>query len=114
MSLITTVEHGLASGLHDLKVAAKYVETKVLPALQAEQTHAAVIDGIAQASGIPFVQAADRVGESLIGWAINFIEAAEKAGTDPAGTLGVLVADVKAIAPTVKAAAAPVSSLKVA
>lgn len=110
MSLIISIEHGLAAGFSKLKAIAKQSETVVLPALKAAAADDKIITAVANATGVPFIQASARVEESLVGWAINFIETAEKEGTDPAGVLGSLVADVKAIAPTVKAAALPVGA----
>lgn len=109
MSFITTVEHALASALHDIKVAATFTTTKVLPALKAVDANKSTIDLVAAASGVPFVQQAARVEESLVGWAINFIETTESAGKNPADVLGELVADVKTLAPTLKTAAQAVA-----
>lgn len=110
MSLISSIQHGLAAGFGKLKTAAKEVETVILPELVKLNAEAPVITAVANASGIAFVQSAARVEESLVGWAINFIDEAEKAGTDPATVLGDLVGDIKAIAPTIKAAAIPVGA----
>lgn len=110
MSLISSIEHGLAAGFGKLKTVAKNVETVILPELVKLNAADPIITAVANASGIAFIQSAARVEESLVGWAINFIETAEKAGTDPASVLGALVADVKSIAPTIKAAALPVGA----
>lgn len=110
MSLITSLQHAVASAFHDIKVAATYTEQTILPALKAVNANKGMIDAVANASNMPFVQQAARVEESLVGWAIDFIETSEAAGKNPADTLGTLVNDVKSLAPTLKNAAQAVIS----
>ncbi len=105
MSFITSIEHGIAVGWHDMKVAAQYTEKTVLPALKTVQGTEGIQELVAAASGIPQVQQGVRVEESLLAWAVTFIETAEKAGNDPASVLGSLVTDVKTLTPMLKAAA---------
>jgi hypothetical protein len=104
-SFITNAAHAIANAWAKLKSNAQHVEQVTLPVLQKLNADDAMITATANASGVPFVKQACRVEESLVGWAIKFIDDQEAAGSNPSAVLGSLVADIKTIAPTIKAAA---------
>ena len=104
--LITDIAHAYSIAVSDLKKAGQFIEGKVLPVLQKLEAEA-TIEGVA-ALVSPSLANIERVGEALLGAAIKAIEDAATAAAS--GGLSVsldaqLVADIKAIIPTVKAAA---------
>jgi hypothetical protein len=110
MSLITTLGHAYSVAVTDLKKAAAFVENKALPVLEKVHADAPTVEAIT-ALVCPQVANIERVGDAVLGEVIAALEAAGAAVA--AGGLNVtldaaLVADVKAIAPAVKAAAKPV------
>jgi hypothetical protein len=111
MSLITNLGHAYATAIGDLKKLANFVETKALPILETAKADAPTIEAI---TGLvsPQLVNIERTGEAVLGVVIQAIEDAGTAAG--AGGLSVsldaaLVADIKAIMPTVKAAAKPVA-----
>jgi hypothetical protein len=107
MSLFQNIEHVFASAAQDTVKAAKFVEQHVLPVLQKAKGNEALVEEI---TGLVSPQAAniERVAFAGLGVLIKAILDAEAAGN--AGGVNVsldaaLVADLKAIAPTIKAAA---------
>lgn len=112
--LITDIAHAYSIAVSDLKKAGQFIEGKVLPVLQKLEAEAPTIEAVT-ALVSPSLANIERVGEALLGAAIKAIEDAATAAAS--GGLSVsldaqLVADIKAIIPTVKAAAntAPVAA----
>ena len=112
-ALISSIEHALATAASDTVKVAKFVETKVLPALKTAQAEAPTIEAV---TALVSPQAADieRMGFAVLGVVIKAID---DAGT-AAGANGLnvtldaqLVADIKSIASTVKGAA-PITAAK--
>lgn len=107
MNLITTVEHVFAKAAQDVVTAAKFITTSVLPILKKAQADEATVEAI---TGLVDPQAVniERAAFAVLGTVIKVIEDAGTAAT--AGGLSVsldaaLVADIKAILPSVKGAA---------
>ena len=112
-ALISSIEHSLAAAAIDTVKAAEFVEVSVLPVLKKAQADQSTIEAV---TALVSPQAAniERAGFAVLGVIINALDAAGAA----AGANGLnvtldaqLVADVKAIAPAVKAAV-PVSAAK--
>ena len=105
-SLLTTWEHAFAVGAQKVVAEAKVIETKVLPFLVKEQSSATTIEGVT-ALIAPAAVNIERAAYAGLGVLIKAIEDAGAAAV--AGGVNVtldaaLVADIKAIIPTVKAA----------
>jgi hypothetical protein len=105
-ALFTSVEHVLATAAQDVVKSAKFVEVSVLPVLKRAQADQSTIESI---TSLVSPQAAniERAGFAVLGVIINALDAAGAAAS--ANGLNVtldaqLVADIKAIAPAVKAA----------
>lgn len=114
-ALIQSIEHGLAIAASDAVKVARFIQSKVLPELKAVQASEAAIERV---TGLISPQAVniERIGFALVGLAIRAIEDAGGIAvtTTGQGITGqgiplvldaALVADLKAIAATVKAAA---------
>ena len=111
MSLITTLEHAYAVAIGDLKKAGKIIEGAVLPILQAAHAEAPTIEAVTQLVS-PQLANLERTGDALLGVVIKAVEdagAAAGAGGLSVSLDAALVADIKAIIPTVKASAPSVS-----
>ena len=111
-NLITTLEHAYAVAISDLKKTARFVQSKVLPALEHVHAEAPTIEAV---TGVISPQLAniERVGDALLGTVIKTIEDAGQAtGGITVSLAAELVADIKAIIPVVKATAntAPVTA----
>ena len=103
--LITTFEHAYATAIGDIKKAAKYVESAVLPLLLKVEAAAPTVEAVT-ALVSPTVASIERVGDAVLGAVIAAIEAAGAAAGGVSLTLDAdLVADIKSIIPAVKAAA---------
>ena len=105
MSLITTLEHVFAIAIGDLKKAGKFVEGEVLPILTKVHADAATVEAI---TGLVSPQLAniERVGDALLGVVIKAIaDATTATGGITVSLAAELVADIKSIIPTIKAAA---------
>jgi hypothetical protein len=107
MSLITTLDHAYATAISDMRKVGSFVKNSVLPVLQKANADASTIEAIT-ALVSPAAANIERVADAALGVIIKAIEDAGSA----AGAGGVsvsldaaLVADIKAIIPTVKAAA---------
>jgi hypothetical protein len=106
-TLITSIEHALATAASDTVKVAKFGETNVLPVLKKAQANASTIESVTSMVS-PQAANIERAGFSVLGVVINALDAAGAA----AGANGLnvtldaqLVADVKAtIAAAVKAA----------
>jgi hypothetical protein len=112
-TLINSVEHTLAVAASDVVKTAKFVESSVLPVLKSAQANQSTVESI---TSLVSPQAAniERAGFAVLGVVINALDAAGAA----AGANGLnvtldaqLVADVKAIAPALKATV-PASAAK--
>jgi hypothetical protein len=112
-ALISSIEHSLAAAAIDTVKAAKFVEVSVLPVLKKAQADQSTIEAV---TALVSPQAAniERAGFAVLGVIIKALDDANAA----AGANGLnvtldaqLVADVKAIAPAVKAAV-PASAAK--
>ena len=104
-NLITTLEHAYAVAISDLKKAAKFVQSKVLPALEQVHADAPAIEAV---TGVISPQLAniERVGDALLGTVIKAIEdAGQASGGVTVSLASELVADIQAIIPAVKALA---------
>jgi len=110
MNLITTFEHAYAVAAQDLSKAFRWVESKALPALQKVQASAAAVEAVTAAVD-PAAVNIERMAYAALGCVIH---ALDDAGNVTAATLvssvQAIAADFKAIAPAVKAAAAPAVS----
>ncbi len=107
MFLLTSIEHAFATAASDVVKMAKYVEAKVLPALQKVEADAPTIEAITSLIS-PQAANIERVGFAILGSAIKAIQDAEAAGN--AGGVNIaldatVVADIKSIIPTIKAQA---------
>jgi len=107
MSLILTLEHAYAVAIGDLKKVGQTIENDVLPILQKVDKAAPTVEAI---TGLicPQLVNIERTAEAVLAKCIVAIEDGEKAAA--AGLVNVtldaaLIADIKAIAPAVKAAA---------
>ena len=103
--LMSGIEHAMASGAQDVVKTARFIETKVLPALQAAKANEATVETL---TGLVSPQAAniERGAYALLGVAIKAIQDANQAGAAGGMNLALdasLVADLKAIAPAVRA-----------
>lgn len=107
MSLILTLEHTYAVAIGDLKKVRRSIENDVLPILEKADKAAPTIEAI---TGLicPQLVNIERTAEALLAKAIVAIEDAEKAAAGGFVNVALdaqLVADIKAVAPAVKAAA---------
>ena len=105
-ALINSVEHALAAAASDVVKAAHFVEVSVVPVLKKAQADQSTIESI---TSLVSPQAAniERAAFAVLGVIVNALDAANAAAS--ANGLNVsldaqLVADIKAIAPAVKAA----------
>jgi len=108
MNLITTTDHAFASAAKDIVAASKVIQSSVLPVLTKAATQASTIEAV---TGLvsPAAVNIERVAFALLGVIIKAITDGGQAIV--AGGLNVqldaaLVADIKAILPTVKTQAA--------
>ncbi|MGD0497540.1 MAG: hypothetical protein ABSC23_03790 [Bryobacteraceae bacterium] len=116
LNLITTAEHAFAKAAQDIVAAAKFVTTSVLPILKkaaADESTVEAITGLVDPNAVNV----ERAAFAVLGTVIKVIEDAGTAAN--AGGLSVtldaaLVADIKAVLPSVKAAVAPVPTTKAA
>lgn len=111
MSLITSLEHAYAVAAQFVVNEARTIENKVLPVLKKLETEAPTIAQVTQLVS-PTAAGIERTGFALVGLAIKTIEDAGAAAV--AGGLNVtldaqLIADLKAILPTIKGNAPPVT-----
>ena len=109
MSLITSIEHAYAIAIGDLKKVGIFVGHTILPVLKAIHAEAPVIEAVTETVS-PALANIERTGDALLGAIIKALDDGTAAAT--AGGVNVtldaqLVADIKAIIPQVKAAAAP-------
>jgi len=105
-NLIQSTEHALAIAASDTVKLAKFVQAKVLPELIKAQANQATIEAV---TSVVSPQAAniERVGFAVLGVIIKAIQDASNAANASGLNVSLdaqLVADVKAIAPTVQAA----------
>ena len=105
MSIILSIGHDYALAINDLKKAGSFVESKVLPVLQAVHADAPAIEAV---SGIlsPSLISIEKIGDEVLGAVIAALVAA---GEAQKGGLSVslseeIVADIKSILGAVKAA----------
>ena len=105
--LITNLEHAYATAIGDIRKAAKYVESAVLPILLKVEAAAPTVEAVT-ALVSPTVASIERVGDAVLGSVIKAIEAGGSAAAAGGVNLTLdadLVADIKSIIPAVKAAA---------
>jgi len=110
-TIITSVEHAFAAAAKDIVTGAKFVATGILPILQKAQVAAPTIEAITNLVS-PAAANIERVAYAGLGVIIKAIDDAGSAATG--GGLNVsldaqLVADIKSLIPTIKAAAQPVT-----
>jgi hypothetical protein len=108
MSLITSVEHAYAIAIGDLKKTSQFIQSRVLPAMDAAHAAAPTVEAVS-ATACPQLANIERVGDAALGVLIKAVKDAQAAGH--AGGVNVqldasLVGDLKAIIPTVESQAA--------
>jgi hypothetical protein len=116
MILLQNTEHILAAAAQDAVKTAKFVEMKVIPALQKASANQQTIETI---TGLVSPQAAniERAAFAVLGKVLAAVDAGSQAAA--AGGVNItidaeLVADIKAIAPAVQAAVATATPAPVA
>lgn len=107
MSLILTLEHAYAAGIRELKIIGAFVESKALPVMVTVEAKMPTVEAI---TGLvcPSLVNIERTAEAVLAKCIVAVEDAEKAAAGGMVNVALdaaLVADIKAIAPAVKAAA---------
>jgi hypothetical protein len=103
---MNAVESVFSKVAKDAVTAAKYVESKILPALQKAEVNQATIEAI---TGLisPQAEAIEKAAYEVLGVVISALEAADAAVANGANGLSVsldaaVVADVKAVAAAIK------------
>jgi len=104
MSLFANIQHVYATAAADLVKFGKFVETKVLPALQKVESDASTIEAVT-ATISPQAANVERAAFSVLGTVIKAVEDSIAAGN--AGGINIsldqtVVADIKAILPAIK------------
>lgn len=108
MSLVSTFQHAYAIAISDIVKTSKFVETKVVPFLQQAQTQAATIEAV---TSLVSPQAAniERVAFAVLGVVTKAVEDSIVAGKASGVNIELdeaVLADIKAILPTIKAQSA--------
>lgn len=110
MSFISTVEHALAAAAHQAVNVKHFVEKSVLPALKTAQGTEATVEAITSLVD-PAAVNFERAAYALLGVAVkalDCVDAAVNAGGVNISLDAALVADLRAIAPALKKAAATI------
>lgn len=107
MNLITTVEHAYAVAAQDLVKDFQWLEKKALPALQKVEATATTVEAITGLVDPAAVNVA-RMAYAVLAAVINALDDAGKlTEATLVASVQAIIGDIQAIAPAVKAAAAP-------